>query len=268
MKYFYLLALVLASTLTFANNDKTTLGARSAALGNASVTFSDVYATFSNQAGLANLDSMSFGVFAENRFLLTDLNLYALAFALPTKSGTFGIGASYFGNGGYNETKIGLAYGRKLFESLSIGAEFDFLALAIEDNGSKATFTFGLGIQYQINSLIAVGGHIYNPIRQNLTDQSVDKLPAILKIGLAFTPSEKAMFALEAEHNMDKNTMFKAGFEYQVVEKLYLRAGFNTNPTAFTFGVGLHLKSFDIDIAGGFHPVLGYSPAMSATWMK
>ena len=268
MKYLSTFLLLLVCTFTFANNDKTTLGARAAGLGNASTTFSDVYATFANQAGLASLKGMSIGIFAENRFLLTDLNLYALGFALPTKGGTFGLGASYFGNGSYNETQIRLGYGIKLADKLSIGAEFDFLSLAIQDNGSKATMTFGVGIQYQINKLIKVGGHVYNPIRQSLTDQDEDKLPAIVKFGLAFTPSKKAMFAIEAEHNMDHSTLFKVGVEYQVIDILYLRGGFNANPTAFTFGVGLNLKSIDIDIAAGFHPVLGYSPAMSATWMK
>ena len=263
MKKLILPLFFLNSLFISANNDKNSLGGKAAGMGNASVTFSDVYAVFSNQAGLADLEGISIGIYAENRFLISDLNLFAAAFAYPTKSGTFGLGVVYFGNSGYNETKIGLAYGRKLFEKISVGAELDYVGLAIEEHGGKSTFTFGIGLQYNINKLISVGAHVYNPMRISLTDVDTDKLPSIIKFGLSFTPSDKILIATEAEHNIDSSTMFKFGLDYNVIDKLNLRAGFSTNPTAFTFGVGLELKSFGIDIAGGYHPVLGYSPALS-----
>src|SRR4030088_3514664 len=66
----------------------------------------------SNQAKLASGKMISAGFFAEKRFLLSDLSFYSAAFILPSNSGGFGLNADYFGSSEYNESQIGLAYGR------------------------------------------------------------------------------------------------------------------------------------------------------------
>ncbi len=255
-----------------AGNDKNALGARAAALGTASVTFSDVYAVFANQAGLANLSGLSASLYAENRFLIKDINLFAAAFALPTKSGTFGLGATYFGNSLYNESQIRLAYGRKLSEKLALGVEFDFVSLSISEYGSKSALTFGLGLQYKISDEFKVGGHVYNPLRVTLADSPFpdaedDKLPMIIKFGMAYSPSDKVTVLGETEKSLDQDPIFKVGIEYQLIDKLYLRAGVSNSPTNATFGMGVNLGALKIDFASSFHPDLGYTPSVSINFV-
>jgi len=246
----------------FAGNDKRTLGGKQAAMGNTSVTFTDVYAVFSNQAGLAGLNNFSAGIYAENRFLLKDLSMFAVALALPLKrnAGTFGSGITYFGNSLYNERHINLAYGRKLFKDLSIGIELDYVGISIADYGSAHAFTFGIGAQYVFLPKLVGGAHIYNPLRWRFTDFEEDRLPTIVKGGLAYLPSEILTIAVEAEKNLDAPMMFKSGIDYRIIEKLSLRAGISTAPFTGTFGIGLNLGNLKIDFANSFHPVLGYSP--------
>jgi hypothetical protein len=97
-KYYLLFSFLLSfSTHLFAGNDKNSLGGRSAGMGNASVTFSDGFSVFANQAGLARLQTLDAGLYAENRFMLKDLGMYALAVGIPTKSsGTFWCGCVLF----------------------------------------------------------------------------------------------------------------------------------------------------------------------------
>jgi len=272
MKKNYLLILTFlwlsATSVAFSNNDKNTLGAKSAAMGNVSVTFADAFSVFSNQAGLARLENMTLGVYGENRFLVQDLGHYGIGFALPTKSGTFGLGINYFGGSLYNETKVNLAYGRNLFEKLSIGVEFDFMSINVSEFGSKSALTFGLGAIYNLTPEFTVASHIYNPLRIKLSDNESDLLPTTLKLGVAFEPSEKITLIAETEKTLTQPAMAKVGLEYRLVEKFYLRAGVGTQPTAMSFGVGLNLNSINIDLSASYHQTLGYSPQISFIWQK
>src|ERR1700690_928414 len=97
MKKFLLLTLLFNSTFSIAGNEDQVYGARSGALGNASVTLSDAWSTVNNQAGLGFVKSIDVGTFYENRFMLKQLSSQAFALALPVKGGTFGLSYSSFG---------------------------------------------------------------------------------------------------------------------------------------------------------------------------
>ena len=259
---FTLLCCLLWMVITpcLAGNDKHTVGGRQAAMGNTSVTFTDVFSVFYNQAGLAGINTVTAGIYAENRFLLKDLNFFGAAVAIPTKGGTFGLGATYFGNNLYNDRLINLAYGRKLFNTLSIGIELDYAAISVADYGTANAFTFGVGVQYAIIPQLIAGAQVHNPLRWQFTDFEEDHLPTVISSGIAYLPSKKVTICAEAEKNLDKPLMLKAGFEYNIVEKLSLRAGVTTEPVVSSFGIGLNLGALRIDLSNSFHPVLGYSP--------
>ncbi len=254
--------LLITSVYISAGNDKRTLGGRQAAMGSTAVTFSDAFSVFSNQAGLARITNFTAGIYAENRFMLKDLSLFAVALAIPTKGrgGTFGVGVTYFGNNLYNERQLNLAYGRQLFKDLNMGIDLDYVGISIADYGTANAFTFGLGVQYTIVPKLVAGAHVYNPLRWHFTDFEEDKLPSVVNVGLAYLPSNKVTISVDAEKNMDKSLLLKAGVEYNIVEKLSLRAGITTEPVAASFGIGLNLGNLRIDLANSFHPVLGYSP--------
>jgi len=267
MKAFYpLLLLFFCFNFIYAGNDKNAPGAKSAAMGHASLLNGDAFATFANQAALTQLKAWQLGIYAENRFLISDLNLYAIAAALPIKSGTFGIGINYFGNEFYNEKQVKLAYGRELFKGLSLGIELDWINLSIDNYGSTSAFTFGAGILYQLSDKAQIGCHVFNPLRIQLTDLEEDKLPTVVKIGASFSPIEKLTVTAETEKNIQQKAIFKAGVEYQIIEKLYLRGGISSNPGISSFGIGLNLGILQLDFANSFHPTLGYSPHLSLSF--
>ena len=103
-----------------AQENRPIIGAKNAAIGGQSTTLKDVFSLFNNPAGLSNLESFHMGVYAENRFLIQDLNLFGVGFSLPTKNGSFGLGGTYFGNSAYSESYITLAYSRLLSDNLSL----------------------------------------------------------------------------------------------------------------------------------------------------
>ena len=251
------------STL-IAGNENNPIGGRSAALGNASVTFSDFWSIHNNQAGLAYFDNITAGFYYENRFGLSELSLKSGAFVLPTKSGVCGLSMNYFGYSQYNENKIGLAYAKSFGKKFSVGIQFDYLSTHIAENyGSKSLVTFEIGMIAKLTENLSIGTHFYNPISVKLNDYNDERVPYVGKLGLAYNFSDKVLLSVETEKETDIDPILKAGIEYRLIKEIYVRTGITTKPFVNTFGFGIKLKKLQFDFSSSLHPVLGYSPQIS-----
>lgn len=259
-----LVVLFLSSDLLFGNNGNHHNGARSAAMGNASVTLSDVWSMHHNQAGLAHLDNPVAGVFYENRFLLPELSIGGASFAMPTNSGTFGVGFTTFGHRLHRQGKFGVSYGRKLGEVISTGIRINYENTRLgNDYGDNNTMTIEGGILAKVSDELTFGFHLYNPTRAKLAEYNDERLPTVMRVGMSYKFSDQLFVVVEAEKDVDMDAIAKFGLEYHPVDKFYLRAGIASNPMFSTFGFGLKLDHLTIDFASGVHSVLGYTPHIS-----
>lgn len=237
-------------------------GARGAAMGNASATFTDINSAFSNQAGLGYLEQLSFSVYGETRFINSGINAFSFAAAYPhQKIGTMGLTVQYLGNAAYNEQKIGLAYARQLFKKLSIGTQINYIGARISEYGAVHTATFELGLLAKITKEFTLAFHTFSPIRIKIP--TMDKLPAVFKLGLSYQPSDKVMLSAELEKNLDFPFNGKFGVEYRPISPFAIRAGVQTYPFSACFGVGVQWAGFQLDIASTYHQVLGFTPNLS-----
>ncbi|RMG76825.1 MAG: hypothetical protein D6707_11925 [Bacteroidetes bacterium] len=242
-------------------------GAKSAGMANASLGNTDLWAVFNNQAGLADLKSMQAGLFYESRFLMPDLGVKGGGFALPTKSGTFGLSVGSFGYSAYNENRYGIAYARKLSPNINVGIQINYLSLNIAENyGQRSLFTGEIGFQAKLSEKLGIAAHVFNPVRSKVADYNQENAATILKLGMNYRFSDKVFFAAEGEKELDHPINVKTGLEYHITDPLYLRAGINTNPFVSSFGFGLEIKNFMVDIAASYHSVLGYTPQMSLVY--
>lgn len=71
----------------------------------------------------------------------------------------------------------------------------------------------------------------------------------------------------EAEKDIDHPARIKAGIEYQIADVLHLRGGVATNPSQYSFGVGLNVQHLKIDIASSYHQILGFTPGLSVNYV-
>jgi hypothetical protein len=244
-----------------AGNENFLLGARSAAMGNASVTFSDVWSANQNQAGLAFLKDVSAGVYYENRFMVKELGLKAGAIAVPVKGGTFGVCVSNFGFTSYSENKYSVSFAKAFGHVFSMAVAMDYLSTKIgEGYGSKGQFVAEVGVQAKPLKGLTLGAHVFNPNHAKLVDYNNERIPTIIRLGANYNFSDKVMIALENEKDISQKSIFKAGIEYKVVKELYLRAGICTNPSLSSYGFGLNLQNLRIDVSASYHQVLGISP--------
>jgi hypothetical protein len=268
MKKIY--ALIIATNIVFtafAGNEDYPIGARSAALGNASVSLSDVWSAHHNQAGLAFVNDFAAGVSYENRFLLKEISVRGCAVALPIKAGTFGLCITNFGYTQFNENKYSLSFAKAFGDKFSAGIAMDYLTTKIaEGYGSKGVLAAEAGIIAKPIKNLSIGAHVFNPTRAKISSYDNERLPTILRLGADYNFSDKVTVAVETQKDIKYKAEFKAGIEYKAVKEFYLRIGISTNPSLSTFGFGVNLKNFKIDIAASYHQTLGISPQLSLSY--
>jgi hypothetical protein len=221
----------------------------------------DAFSFLSNQAVLANIKSMSVGVFGERRFLLEDMSSYQMAFTLPTSSGNFGLKANYFGSTSFNESELGLAYARNLGR-IDAGIQFNYFAIQTTGYGKASAVNFEAGALLHVTDQFETGIHIYNPTRAGIGKNNEERLPFIYSFGLGYDASEKFFIGTEIEKIEDRPVNINAGLHYSFDEKLFVRTGIASATSSFYLGFGFLLNGFRIDVTASLHPNLGMSPGI------
>ncbi|PKP46704.1 MAG: hypothetical protein CVT95_06635 [Bacteroidetes bacterium HGW-Bacteroidetes-12] len=245
------------------------IGARSTAMGGVNTTLSDLWSANNNQAGLGFVTELAAGAYFENRFLLKETSYKAGAFVMPTKLGAFGVSVASFGFSDFVETKAGVSYGQRFSEKFSVGIQLNYLRTSLtQEFGSKNNVTGAIGLIGKLSKEFTLGVHVYNPTRNKLANFDNERVPTIMKLGLDYRFSDKVIFALETEKDIDFEAVVKAGIEYHVIEILYLRVGITTNPTSSSFGFGLIMNNFILEASSSYHQTLGITPGVSIIYKK
>ena len=221
----------------------------------------DAFSFQNNQAALANIKNFSAGLYGEKKFLLQELGLYQLQMALPASSGNFGLSGNYFGSNLYNESQIGLAYGRKLGK-VDAGVQFNYYNVKAGYYGSASSITVEGGIILHVTEQFQAGVHIYNPTAARIGKNNEERLPTILSAGFGYDVSDKFFIGGAAEKIEDQSININAGLQYSFSEKLLVRTGVSSATSSFYFGIGFLIDGFRIDATASLHPHLGITPGL------
>ncbi len=264
-------------------------GARAAALSNASVALGgEVWSMGNNVAGLGEMQQRTVGFYAENRYFSPALNVGALAVAIPlglappaaptpdgaapvwARRGVVAFEAQRFGGALYNETRVGGGYGYR-FGQISLGARVDVLQVSIEGLGSRRVLLGTLGGQIEIvPRRLSFGASLYNLNQARLASYQDERVPTVLRAGLAYRPSAQVLLLVETEKDVERDANFQAGLEYRPVPMLAARLGLATLTEQASAGIGVQTGSFQIDYAAAFQQALGFSQhlSVSKSWGK
>ena len=218
-----------------------------------------------NQAALAALKLAGIGIYGERRFLLKETSSYVLATAFPTKMGNFGIQFNYSGFKDFNENKIGLAYARALGTKLSIGIQFNYYGYRIPGYSSNSSLNFEAGILLHFTEKLHGGFHVYNPVKMKTVKTGIDRPAAAYKMGLGYDASANFFVSGEIVKEEDKPVNVTAGMQYQFAKQFFVRAGFMSQSSLLFAGAGISWANLRLDVAGSYHPQLGFSPGLLLT---
>lgn len=222
----------------------------------------DVFSMIVNPAALANVKQAGGGVYSERRFLLSAMSQYTAGMALPTSSGTFGLQADYFGFSSYNETQLGLGYGRSLGSKVDVGAKFNYYNLRIPGYQAASTFHFEAGVVMHLSDKMHAAFSTYNPVGGVINKAADEKLASVHRGGIGYEVSDRFFIMGEIIKEEGRNVGVNVGFEYNLVQQLLLRGGVNTVTSQPFVGAGLRLGTLRVDVASYYHPQLGITPAV------
>ena len=168
----------------------------------------------------------------------------------------------YFGFSDYNETLIGLAYGRKLGTKVDIGVQFDYNSLQIAGYGKTSAINFQLGTLLRLSEELHAGFHAYNPVGGKFGNDKQEKLASVYTMGLGYEASDKFFISAEIQKEENRPVNVNAMLQYKFLPQLFLRGGVATATSIVYGGIGLQLKAFRLDITVSQHPQLGISPGL------
>ncbi len=243
----------------------TSSDAVSEASGRINAVSTGIYSALQNQAGLAGVESFSFSLNALSRFAGLGLNDVSMITALPSKSGVFGLDIQQFGYQLYRESKFGLAYGRNLAKSLSIGLQLNYLRQSIPEYGSTNGLTAEGGLLYHPSDLWLIGIHLYN-ISFSKKPFSSEIYPVRFSAGFKYSSSASLDLLAGIEKELSYPLSFRTGAVYRFNKKIFLRTGLISYPFEWSFGLGYSIGQWHIDASTSYHQWLGISPMLSLSY--
>ena len=256
-----LAAATMVTAASFSQSVRHTVASRYASMGAYSQTFVDPLSVLSNQAALPSIRSMSAGLYGEKRFLLQELGLYSLSLCLPLSFGGVGLSGRYFGHQAFNETQIGLAYGKSLGK-VDIGIQLNLYALKLSGYGADMLVNFEAGAIFHISEQLHAGFHLYNPTRSKFGKDHPEKLSSAYSGGFGYEASDKLFVSAQIIKEEDKPVHINTGLQYVFEEKVFARLGLDTETTHLYFGFGLKWNVCRIDVTASYHPQLGFTPGL------
>lgn len=230
-------------------------------LGAYSTQHGDVFSFVNNQAALAQIKNPVVGVYGEKRFLLNETSLYTAAIAVPSSLGNFGLSIKYFGFKNFNESQVGLAYGRSLGKKVDIGVQFNYYGYRVPAHNSDNTVNVEIGAIVHLTDKLNAGVHVYSPVGGEFS-KTDEKLTSAYTIGLGYDASERFFVSAELVKEEDYPVNLNAGVQYRFAKQFFARAGIASATSASYAGVGLGWGNFRLDITGSYHPQLGWSPGL------
>ena len=236
-------------------------GGRSAALGDASVAITDIYAFHHNPGALGFLEEGAASVSYQNRFLLRELQSQSFTAALPISKGVLSVGGQFYGYESFRTNRFGIGYALPLNEKFALGTQINYLNLRLDPYyGVKHSVTGEIGALVKLSDELSIGASVFNLGRARLSDFKDDRLSTIIRLGVAYKVIPELLVTSEIFQEIGFGTRLKAGLEYQPHDILYLRLGAQGGPVEFSFGSGLNLKNVKLDLATHYHQLLGWTP--------
>lgn len=222
----------------------------------------DLFSFSANPAVLAQVKQKAFGIYSEQRFLLSALSQNSLVAAFPTSSGSFALQVNYFGSRLYNEIQFGGTYARSLGKSLDLGLGFHYNQLRIPGHLRANAMVVEAGLMMHFNENLHGGFGIYHAVSGNLQRMYHEKIAAVYRGGLGFEASEIFYASVEIIKEANKAAGVMFGLQYKPITQLVLRGGINTIHQQPFFGAGILWSRLRIDITAAHHPQLGISPGI------
>lgn len=252
----FLIFIHLVSSTLYGQSFDFDFGARSAGMGNSNSNLTDEWSLFNNVGGISTVENGTIFFGYHQFFGIEGFNKVAAGAIHPFTFGNLGLSFLRFGDELFSEQTASAAFGNKI-GFVRLGLRANYYQLRIDEYGTSSTLYFDLGGVVELIPKLSFGAYISNFTISTLNNSEKSKLPVIMKLGFSYKPAKGILMNLDLYKDVDYNPILKAGIEYLIKEKVYIRTGINTEPLKGFFGLGIILNRFKIDYAVGTSQFLG-----------
>lgn len=231
-----------------------------------SVSQLNVLSFIANQASLARLRQFSVGVYAERKFMQPELNDFLATVCLPVAGGGFGLRLARAGSSIYQESQVGLAYGKKVADKVDVGVQFNYSLIQVPNYGAASAMGFEVGTVFHVSAKLHTAFHLVNPVGGKFGKGGAEKLSSIYKMSMGYEPSSIFLLSVNVIKEESRGASIHTSIHYRVIPKVTVRCGMSGDPAGFWLGAGVRIRDMEVNILSGYHMQLGISPAMAIIW--
>lgn len=214
-----------------------------------------------NPSCLSFQDKKSIGLGVNNYFEIKELNTFWIYSLVPNKMLDIGINISDYCYQDYHLLTFKTGFSKKVNQRLSLGASLCFNKILTEsDKNFRTEIRSDLGIIFKSNEQIQWALFVKDFVNNTSNDESM------IYCGSSYKPVNTCSLLLELSSDFRNFSQLSAGFEYELKQYFFIRAGMITNPFTPTFGVGYTIENFTFDFGINKHQILGYSNALEISY--
>jgi hypothetical protein len=258
------LGFILFAKIAMGQSISTQMGARGTGMGYASSAGKDEWSLFNNPGGLGKISQINAAFAYEMQSQLKSANRMGAVFNRPFSWGTPSVGLFRFGDELYNEQALSLGFGNQ-FGIASLGVKANLIQYQAEGFGVSTALSVDFGGITELTETLSIGAYIINLTQSHISEDE-DRLPTRLTAGLSYKPEKNISLTTELSKELEYGTIWRTGIEYSFHEKVFFRTGFNLNPNAGFFGLGVNKKKVKFDYAMQFNHLTGASHQASASY--
>lgn len=222
----------------------------------------DVFSFTANQGALAGMKYLSAAVYGEQRFMLQANRYCAAAIAAPFRAGGIGMVLDYGGNRNYNESSIGLAYGKKLGPVVDVGLQFNYFMIHIAGYRNTAAINAAGGLLLHFNDKLQGGIQVTNLMPGSFSKRPEEKLKRVYKMGLGYESSDLFFAGANLVKEEDRTVNVELVARYHFMDRFFLQTGFVSGIAVFVFSAGTTVNKFRLLVSVSHHPQLGITPGI------
>ena len=228
--------------------------------------FVDVFAVTANSAAAAQLTRASVGIYAERKFMLTELNQYAVASCIPTRFGAIGLHLNFFNHQNFRETEPSVSYSKKL-GAVDFGIAFNFRMISIPAYGSSSSIIAAVGSTWHISEKLHTGLQIFNP--PGFFSNSVNNRVAYhYASGLGYEVSQVVFIGLAIRKEENRNVEVNTALQYRFADQFFAALGISSSNTHARFAFGYQYHSLRMEVTCSWNSRLGISPGLMLIYIK
>jgi hypothetical protein len=215
-----------------------------------------------NPAALSGIRSFSGGFYAEQRFLLREVQLFRFALARPTRAGNFGLSLTHDRIAAFQGSGLSIAYARPVGSVMDLGILFRYNTQKIREYDNAQAFTAVMGMRWKLGQRVYGGIVLDNPLRSGWSDRG-EKLPATYTSGWGFSFSPQCRMVTELVKTEGQPLLALVGISYDPADRLVLEAGVRSGVSGWYVGAGVRWRQWEAHSLLNWHPQLGFSPALT-----